>query len=381
MPVLCVFEKPVLKKTIILISIMAFSSTSNPMKNIVIVFVLGISCTMLEAQSVTISSESAPVEYYRMPDYPLPADYSTYSANIDVSFTDLAKSGFTESYLIDQYLNLEGYKEVNKNADVEITATIGEFIIWSELRNTNKTKSKDKEGVEHVKYTFSMTVKYSLPMGIQVFDRQGKTLMDKYIFSMSDTRTWTSSTYNSTSELDSYWRIQRTTKLADLQKDLTKEGMNTISDLINDNFGYKLIKDKVKFATIGKKSHPDYDRFQHNVEIIHDAFELMDADRSLDAVRAKAQPALDFYASTAVKYSTGNKDQKKLKHICLYNQALAYFWLEDFDQAETLAKSIQKFDTKNKDVKRLLQDIEYTRNSLQYAGRTSRHQVVVGDKT
>ena len=128
---------------------MALSLTSNPMKNILTVFLLSISCLVLDAQSVTISSESAPVEYYRMPDYPLPADYSTYSANIDVSFTDLAKSGFTESYLIDQYLQLEGYKEVSKKADVEITATIGEFIIWSELRNTNKTKSKDKEGVEH----------------------------------------------------------------------------------------------------------------------------------------------------------------------------------------------------------------------------------------
>jgi hypothetical protein len=351
------------------------------MKPIFLLSLLSCLVTSAYAQSVTISSESAPVEYYRMPDYPLPLDYSTYSANIDVSFSDLAKSGFTESYLIDNYLNLEGYKEVNKNADVEITATIGEFVVWSVLRNTNKTKTKDKEGVEHIKYTYNLTVKYSLPMGIRVFDRQGKRLLDKYIFSTSDTRTWTSSTYNTMSELDSYWRIQRTTKLADLQKDITKEGMNNISDMINRYYGFRVIKDKVKFATIGKKSHPDYDRFQRNAEILKEAFELMDADRSLDAVKEKAQPALDFYASTAVKYSTGNKDQKKLKHICLYNQALAYCWLEDFDQAETFAKSILKFDTKNKDVKRLMEDIEYTRSSLVNAGRASRHQVVVGGKT
>jgi tetratricopeptide (TPR) repeat protein len=157
--------------------------------------------------------------------------------------------------------------------------------------------------------------------------------------------------------------------------------MNNISDMINRYYGFRVIKDKVKFATIGKKSHPDYDRFQRHAEILKAAFELMDADRSLDAVKEKAQPALDFYASTAFKYSTGNKDQKKLKQICLYNLALAYCWLEDFDQAETFAKSILKFDTKNKDVKRLLEDIEYTRSSLANAGRASRHQVVVGDKT
>ena len=335
----------------------------------------------LNAQSVSISTESAPVEYYRMPDYPLPKEYTTYSSNLDMSFTELSKSGFTESYLTDTYLKLEGYKEVNKNPDVEITATVGEFIVWSEMRNTNRNKTKDKNGVEQVRYTYSMTVKYSQPMGIQVFNKEGKTLIDEYVFTMSDTRSWTSSTYSSMSDLDSYWRIQRKTKLSDLQKDLMKEGMNSISDLINDNFGFQLINDKIKFAAIGKKSHPDYDRFQKNAEIMVAAFQLMDADKSLDAVKTKAEPALEFYASSAQKYSTGNKDQKKLKHICLYNQALAYCWLEDFDQAETLAKSIQKFDTKNKDVKRLLEDIEYTRASLVNAGRPSRHQVVVGQKT
>ena len=187
-----------------------------------------------------------------MPDYPLPKEYTTYSSNLDMSFTELSKSGFTESYLTDTYLKLEGYKEVNKNPDVEITATVGEFIVWSEMRNTNRNKTKDKNGVEQVRYTYSMTVKYSQPMGIQVFNKEGKTLIDKYVFTMSDTRSWTSSTYSSMSDLDSYWRIQRKTKLSDLQKDLMKEGMNTISDLINDNFGFQLINDKIKFAAIGR---------------------------------------------------------------------------------------------------------------------------------
>ena len=333
------------------------------------------------AQAVTINTESAPVEYYRMPDDPLPAAYTTYSADIDVSFSELSKTGFTKTNLIDTYLNLAGYKRVNKNEDVEITANIGEFIVWSELRNTHRTKTKDKEGVEHTKYTYNLEVKYSQPMSVEVFNRDGKTLLDEYIFSNSNTRSWTSSSYSSMSELDSYWRYSRSTKLADLQKDLTREGMDKISDMINDNFGYRIIKDKAKFGTIGKKKHPEYDVYQKNADILVKAFEMMRADKSLEPVREKASPALAFYHDQAVKYKTGNKDQKKLKHLCLFNQALAYFWLEDFDQAETLANSILKFDTKDKVVKRLLEDIEYTRASLVRADRMSRHQVVVGEKT
>ena len=217
-------------------------------------------------------------------------------------------------------------------------------------------------------------------MGIKVYNREGKSLWDEYIFSMSDTRSWTSSTYSTMSDLDSYWRIQRSTKLTDLQKDLTREGMNKIEDLLNTAFGFKKIKDKIKFAAIGKKNHPDYDKFQRNAEIMQAAFELMSADKSLDAVKAKAQPALDFYSAAAIKYSVGNKDQQKLKHICLYNQALAYCWLEDFEQAETIAKSILKFDSKKQGCKKIVGGYRITRSSL--AMRTSlRHQVVVGGKS
>jgi hypothetical protein len=351
------------------------------MKNFFVFIGCCSSLSIMNAQSVTISSEPAQVEYYRMPDHPLPRDYSTFASDVDVSFTELSKSGFSESYLIDTYLQLDGYKEVTKNPDVEINVAIGEFFIWSESRKTNRSKSKNKDGTEQVRYTYNIEVRYSMPMDIRIFNRDGKSLMDQYIFSNGDTRSWISSSYNSISDLDSYWRIQRQSRLSDLQKDMMKEGFNKVEDLINTNFGFRLIKDKVKFATIGKKSHPDYDKFQKNAEIMQTAFALMSADKSLDEVKTKAQPALDFYEATAVKYSVGNKDQKKLKHICLYNQALAYCWLEEFDKAESIAKSILKFDTKNKDVKRLIEDIEYTRSSLTNAGRVSRHQVVVGGKT
>jgi hypothetical protein len=335
----------------------------------------------LSAQAVTISTEPAKVEYYRMPDRPLPADYTTYSADLDIQFSELSKSGFSESYLVDTYLKLDGYKRVNKNADVEIIASIGDFFIWSEMRNTNRTKSKDKQGNTITKYTYNIELKYSLPTAVRIIDKSSNTLLDKYMSTNSETNTWTSPSYNTLDDLESYWRIQKTSRLTELHKDRIKQDMQEISYLVNNSFGFSLVNDKIRFATIGKKKHPEYDIFQKNVEILQNAFELMDADKPLDQVITKAQPALDFYTERAERYKTNNKDQKKLKVACLYNLALAYCWLEDFDQAESIAKSIQRFDTKNKDVRRLIDEIEYTRASLYNAGRTSRHQVVVGDRT
>jgi hypothetical protein len=332
-------------------------------------------------QSVTIDNVPAHVEYYRMPDEPLDPTFSTYAADLDITYNELNKTGITKSSLIDQYVVLEGYKKVSSKADVEITADIGSFTIWSESHTTHRSKTKDKNGKETEKITYNMEVKYSLPVTLKVYDKKGFLLMDQYISSSTNTHTWTSPTYNSMSDLDSYWRYERQSRLSQLEKDLLTQSMKSLYDQLNNRYGYRKIKDTVKFETIGKKKHPDYEVFQENVNIIVDAFRLMSADKGLDEIRNKIKPALEFYNAQAAKYKSSSKDDTKLRHICLYNQGLAAFWMEDFDQAAFFAREIQRRDKKDKDVKRLLTVIDNTRESLTNAKRTSRHNVTVGGRT
>ncbi len=333
------------------------------------------------AQPVTVDNESVPVEYYRIPDNPLDPSYTTYSANIEARFGGLSMTGYTETSLEDDYLKLEGYKKVNRAGDIEIEASIGDFNVFGERTDLRRTKKKNKDGKEITITTYAIEVKYSIPISIKVADKNGNTLENKYIFSWSDESTYTSSYYNSLSELDSYWRINRKSKLADLQRDKVREGFKKISSLLNDKYGYRLVKENAHFETIGKKKHPDYDAYQNALETIKEAFKTMNATSGLNTIKTRIKPSLDFYNTESKKYGTKTKDDKKLKHITLYNQALAYFWLEDFDQAEIFAKEIQKFNAKDKDARRLLADIDSTKDSLDRAGKKSRHGVMVGGKT
>ncbi|MBK9982329.1 MAG: hypothetical protein IPP15_07875 [Saprospiraceae bacterium] len=333
------------------------------------------------AQPVTIDNESVPVEYYRIPDNPLDPSYTTYSADIEARFGGLSMTGYTATSLEDDYLTLEGYKKVNRGGDIEIEASIGDFNVFGERTDLRRTKKKNKDGKEITYTTYAKEVKYSIPISIKVADKNGNTLEDKYIFSWTDENTYTTSYYNSLSELDSYWRINRTSKLTDLQRDKVREGFKKISSLLNDKYGYRLVKENAHFETIGKKKHPDYDVYQNALETIKEAFKTMSASSGLNTIKARIETSLNFYNAESKKYGTKSKDDKKLKHITLYNQALAYFWLEDFDQAEMFAKEIQKFNAKDKDARRLLADIDYTRSSLERADKKSRHGVMVGGKT
>lgn len=333
------------------------------------------------AQPVTIDNESVPVEYYRMPDHPLDPSFTTYSSDIEARFGGLSMTGYTETSLEDDYLNLSGYKKVSRDGDVEIEASVGDFNVFGERTDVRRTKKKNKDGKEFISLTYAKVIKYALPIAIKVSDKKGNTLEDEYISSWTDEHTYTTSYYNSLSELDSYWRINRNSKLSDLQRDRIREEFKKISNLINDKYGYRLVNENVKFETIGKKKHPDYDAYQQAVDRIKEAFKSMSATRGLNDLKTRIQPSLDFYNAESKKYGTKSKDDIKLKHITLYNQALAYFWLEDFDQAEMLAEEIRKFSAKDKDAKRLIEDIDYTKSSLEYANKKSRHGVMVGGKT
>lgn len=346
-------------------------------------FIIGIAffyVPALKAQTVTIANTSAPVEYYRMPDTPLPQSYKTYSVEVDMRSGDLMRTGLSESMLESEYLFLAGYQKVSGDGDVHIEANIGDFTVYGERRGTQQTKSKDKNGNEVTRINYYIELRYSQPLGFRVTDKKGKTLEDEYIFHLTDDQTWRSSNYSSLSDLDRYWRSNRVFKLSELQKNRVKEGMRKISDRINNLYGYRLINENERFERIGRKKHPLYNDFNNAVETIKKGFKLMDADKDLSEVRKAVQPAIDFYKSADMSCKPTDKDAVKLKHIILYNLGLIHFWLEDFDVAKKYTQNIYLFDDKDKDAKRLLEQIDYVETSLTRANRTSRHKVVVGSK-
>lgn len=350
------------------------------MKNLIFLTVMFLFVRNGNAQNVTIGHESAPVVYYRMPDEPLDPSYKTYSVEISTRTGELMRTGLTEGSLENEFLTLAGYEKVFNNGDVHIEATIGEFNVSGERRGSQQSKSKDKNGNEITRTSYYIELRYAQPLAFRVTDKKGKTLGDEYVYRWSDDQTWRSSNYSSMSDLDRYWRSNRTYKLADLQKSRIRQGMQVMSDRINNLFGYRLIRENERFEKIGKKRHPFYAQYDGAVETIKKAFKLMDADKSLVDVKKSVQPAIEFYKTADANCKPVDKDAMKLKHIHLYNLGLLYFWLEEFAEARKYTEAIYLFDDKDKDAKRLLEQIDSVESSLRKANRKSRHQVVIGGK-
>lgn len=335
---------------------------------------------LVKGQTVTIDNVSVPVEYYRIPDEPLDASFKTYSAEVSMRSGELFRTGLSEGSLESEFIILSGYQKVFASGDVHIEATIGEFRTYSERTGTHQTKSKDKDGKETVRVQYYVELRYSQPIAYRVTDRRGRTLEDEYVYHSSDDQTWKSSYYSSRSDLDRFWRSNRNYKLGELQKERIRQGLKLVYQRINDRYGYQLISENERIEKIGRKKHPLYSGYNTAAETVKKAFKLMEAEKSLNDVAGQVQHAIDFYKTADATCRSGNKDDLKLKHIGLYNLALIYFWLEDFENARLYAESIYKFDAKDKDAKRLLEQIDYVQSSLSRANLTSRHQIVVGKK-
>ena len=336
---------------------------------------------LLHAQTVTIANVSVPVSYYRIPDQPLDASYKTYSAEISTRGGELFRTGLSEGSLESEFLILSGYQKVYGNGDVHIEATIGEFRAYNEHVGTQQTKSKDKDGKETVRVYYYVELRYSQPIYYRVEDKRGRTLEDEYVYHTTDDQTWRSSNYSSRSDLDRYWRSNRTHKLSELQKNRIREGLKSVHDRINNLYGYRLIHESERFEKIGRKKHPLYTGYHNAVETIKKAFKLMSADKSLAEVEIGVQAAIDFYTKSDATCSANTKDEMKLKHIGLYNLALIHFWLENFEEARLYSNAILDFDAKDRDAKNLIEQIDYVEESLRRANRTSRHQITVGPRT
>src|SRR5690606_36666700 len=114
-------------------------------------------------------------------------------------------------------------------------------------------------------------------------------------------------------------------------------------------------------------------------EKLKEAFALVRANKPIDEAREKMKPVLSYFIEKAQKYQKGgSKDDEKLRHLCYYNLALAYYWLELPEEAESWAQKILRFDSKDKDAKRLMEDIAELRSSFSRTARTTRHNVDIG---
>lgn len=341
------------------------------MKNVCTFLFLLLFASTVPAQKVDLDGEPIPVHYLRLPDQPLPASYQFYSVIVSSRPGDLAAFGLTEATLL-KYAKVPGYKRIEKGGNFNIEISLADFqYVGSPELKTESSTTKDKSGKETTTYTFYVTSKYKQMLTLRVRNEDDKKLQDRTWLEFD--REYKSEKYGNRKEAEAFLKDGLRVAVAKKVQGEILAAMSEIQALLAEKYGYPEVKQQVKLEILDSEKHPDYANFQNAYTVAKSAFGAMTAATPLDSIKIMATPAINFFDRQKDQYDAGEKSGKKLKYACLYDLALMHFWLENFDQATTYANAVIANDYEPKSGKRLLEDIEELKASMQKCGHPSRH--------
>ncbi len=337
---------------------------------------LALSCLFpcAQAQKIDLDGQKLPIQYLRMPKKPFPAEYKYYSATLSAKPNDLPRIGMSEKSVL-KYAVVPGFKKIDKGGDFNIEVSISDFHYEGNAEiKSSTTTTKDKAGKEVKTTTYWVETRFLHSLSAKVQDKTEKALYQKTWNDL--VQTCNSRQFNTHKEAGDYIKNGASSDVGKQDQDAMYRALGTMQQELAKIFGFTTMNETFKIQVLDSKKHADYEGFQRAYQDAKAAFATMRADRPLDSVRILAQPAFDFFDKQKDTYDAADKAGKKLKYACLYNLALMHFWLENFDQAETLANAVVANDYDPKDGKRLLEDIQEQRADLERCKRSSSHFVL-----
>lgn len=236
---------------------------------------------------------------------------------------------FNKQMLASSYLNLEGYNNSPENAFI-ITATLFGFEnLEIELKSKAyvTVNSKTKQRTETTHYWHEVSYKH--PINLRITSPSGEVIIDKtfdefneYLFAKSNVSKGNTAGLN------------KERFLKGLQSTIVERNMKIIDDYINENFGFaRKTRNTIIFTVKPKKFN--YDDYQKAFEFSIAGYNLLLSDNS--AATEQINNAIEIWEKALLESDPSNKKSRinsDVTIITLLNVAEAYFWINDFDNAD-----------------------------------------------
>ncbi len=340
-------------------------------KNLLLVLAV---CAALPAfcQKADLDAKKITVRFVQLPANPLPEGYASYSVNLSANPGDLGAVGLSEVFFTNN-LVVPGYSKVPEGGNFNLTLTLHDYKQGNGESKTNTKKSKDKAGKETTTYTYHYEAGFEHMLTLLVRSQDNPKIEQRNW--LEGTRIYKSKEFNNARDLNTYVTKQIGRDIAKKDQDELVSSMKSIRNHLAARYGYQDWTEYPKLMYLDSEKHPDYAGFLEAFNTTQKALESMRPQESLDAARAMAVPAIEYFDKQKNTYDASDKTGRKMKYACLYNLMHLYFWLEDFDKATETANALVANDYDEKDGKRMLEAITEVRQALEACRKTTRHFV------
>lgn len=306
--------------------------------------------------------------HMKVPVRSLPLEFSKQAIKIDVlNASELRSYGISERSLQNSF-NIPGYDLVNTNADFILNPIVGTGTFDNKGIITETTK--DTSGVEHHKYY--VEIDYGNNVAYTVSDNRGRIIDEVVINNRAQKSQFQSQKFSTLKGANSWWRTNGNKTVDNIRRDLIEDSINKIKDRLYSDYGYFETSSRVYFKTIKDKENRDFRKFATNDAKVQTAFKTM-STYSVAEYKSRIMSSIDFWLEMADKYRGSDEKVMNVKFACLYNVALAYFWMDDFENAIKYSEMIGSGLYNLKDGDRLLDRTIELRRKLREIGLDGQH--------
>ncbi|MDJ1505381.1 hypothetical protein [Xanthocytophaga agilis] len=324
------------------------------------------------AQKVDLDRASFSYTYRDLPTNPLDQTYKTYSSVI------IATSSVKANYSDDQFksgIAIEGWRRVENNAHVIITANIDDVIIDASEVKERVDISKDKNGKETGrKYYYWLEMQYSFAANAKVADLKGNVIDQKITLAdRTSKNSFKSDEFGSYEGAANYFNNNKTSLKSRFIREQTNAALANLSRYLGDRYGYVVRKGTDILWIQDSKKHPEYQTYQDNFKAFKDAMSEMKSDEPVGAIKEKLKGFISYLEEIPTKYAADEKADKKLRYASYYNLAQIYLYLDDPTQTMAYAEKLITNDYDAKDGKTLLKAAQDLQALFEKNKSNSRH--------
>ncbi len=309
-------------------------------------------CTIQFSFAQQFRTESIRVNYFNLPDEPLPSSVKTYSTSLESSGTNLSFLGERKDEFLNDYLQISSKDRVDNLGDIEIKINVGKIITHPAKNSTNK------ESLQSIK-----EVNIDIPIQYSVEHKKGK-ILDQGI--ISEQFTFEFSTTNS-SELNTEWNKVKSIYTDRKILQHLSHKMEELTTLLQHKYDYKI--ENATFPIQMLFEHDASKTYNQHIISALKIFYSTKAESNISKARKLLEPSLLYWG----KLIQNSDTEKSIINATHSNLAFIHYWLDNLDEAQKFANLAYKNDDTNSEIIDLIQNISHTRKEFKLNNTNSRH--------
>jgi hypothetical protein len=310
--------------------------------------------------------------YYRsLPTIKIDSTYRTY--NVEVEATKLMQPLLKEMEP-DNTVRLEGWRKLQKEGHITIKIKLGDLLPGDVSVKERVVNTRNGNGqITGTKTFYYQEVVYTFDANATINDYKGMHILDQVLSGRDHQQIYRSPEFTLKPLAAGYFLANSLAVIKELFRNNVNNAMHNLSEIITEKFGFDEVYSNDFMWIIDSRKHPEYDAYRKAFMQISEELFNMNASTSIEGVREKLKPVINYFDEIKKNYPSMNKHDRKIRYASYFNLAVLYYYLDDPQAMMKEANGLELNDFDSKDAKGFIQTATWLRNLFLQTNIYTRH--------